>query len=52
MSKKPFEFKRKNNYQNEVIDWIKNKWQSHSDILFIPNENCIMKIFGSVTTNG
>lgn len=51
MSKKPFEFKRKNNYQNEVIDWIKNKWQSHSDILFIPNENCIMKIFKQLPPN-
>ena len=41
MSEKKFEFKRKNNYQNEVIDWIKSKRQSHSEILFIPNENCI-----------
>jgi len=41
MSGKIIEFKRKNNYQDEVIDWIKCKRQSHSEILFIPNENCI-----------
>ena len=41
MSKKTFEFKRKNNYQDKVIDWIKSKRQSHNGILFIPNEGCI-----------
>ena len=51
MSKKPFEFKRKNNYQNEVIDWIKSKRQSHSGFLFILNENCIMKIFNQLPSD-
>ena len=41
MSEKKFEFKRKNNYQDKVIGWIKSKLQSHNDILFIPNEECI-----------
>lgn len=43
MSDSKFAFRRKDDYHDEIIKWIKNLKQneSHKDILFIPNEKCI-----------
>ena len=41
MKDREFEFRRKDDYKDEVIAWIKCLKERHEDILFIPNTDCI-----------
>ena len=41
MKDREFVFRRKNDYKDDVIAWIKSLKKKHEDILFIPNTDCI-----------
>lgn len=45
MKGREFEFRRKDDYKDEVIAWIKCLKERHEDILFIPNTDCIKSYY-------
>ena len=45
MKDREFEFRRKDDYKDEIIAWIKCLKERHEDILFIPNTDCIKSYY-------